>query len=236
MRKLIVANYKMNGDSALYTSIVKKLNKIKMLDTSVVLCPPFVYLDIFRLKNKKISLGVQDISNQINHKSTGQISPRMLNEFSVKYSIVGHSERRALGENDDLINQKVKLCIESDIVPIICVGENEKDENVDLIQNQVSSAISKVKRSSKIILAYEPVWAIGTGEIPSVEYINKQVSLVRKLLKKKRFNDFLILYGGSVNEDNYADLLGADIDGFLLGGVSLRLDEFLKIVKGVDNA
>ena len=207
-----------------------------MLDTSVVLCPPFVYLDIFRLKNKKISLGVQDISNQINHKSTGQISPRMLNEFSVKYSIVGHSERRALGENDDLINQKVKLCIESDIVPIICVGEHEKDENVDLIQNQVSSAISKVKRSSKIILAYEPVWAIGTGEIPSVEYINKQVSLIRKKKKKKRFNDFLILYGGSVNEDNYADLLGADIDGFLLGGVSLRLDEFLKIVKGVDNA
>ena len=122
MRKLIVANYKMNGDKKLFKQIVKKINKIKLRDTKVVLCPPFIYLNEFKIKNNIVSIGSQDITNDENSKSTGQISAKMLLEHDVKYVIVGHSERRKIGENDKLINQKINVCLNNFLMPIICVG------------------------------------------------------------------------------------------------------------------
>jgi triosephosphate isomerase len=233
MHKLVVANYKMNGGKDFYLSAQKKINKLTVKDTKIVLCPPFVYLPFFKIKNKMVSLGCQDITNVVNKKSTGQISPNMLNEFGVKYCIVGHSERRANGETDFHVSDKVKTACENGITPIVCVGEESKTAKLDVLEEQVVAALSQAKGVVPIF-AYEPVWAIGSGEIPTVAKINKAINLIKKSAKKHK-QDVQVLYGGSVNLNNYKDLLNSNADGFLLGGISLKLDEFIALAKGVDN-
>lgn len=234
MHKIIVANYKMNGSKKLYRSILNKLNKLELKDTELILCPPFLYVPFFKISNDAIHLGVQDISNVINKKSTGQISPEMAKEFGVEYSIVGHSERRSLGETDELINQKIKVSLSSGITPILCVGERSKDESSNMVLNQMKNAIKGIKNHLKLIIAYEPVWAIGTGEIPSVAHVNRVTKSLRKYLDKVDI-DYKILYGGSISDKNYQDMQRSDIDGFLVGGVSLEVNKFIEIVKGIDN-
>lgn len=229
MKKLLVANYKMNGDKNFYKNVNKVLNKIKSEDT-VVLCPPFVYMPYFKLKNKVLALGSQDVSNVENKKSTGQISVRMLKEHEVKYCIVGHSERREIGETDEIVAQKVSLTQKNGIVPIVCVGEEKLGENLNILSEQVEIALSKAENKD-IVFAYEPVWAIGTGEQPTVVNIKKAIKIIKITAKHCGFN-VPVLYGGSVNEKNYKELQKANMDGFLMGGVSLKLDEFVKIIKG----
>lgn len=232
MHKLVVANYKMNGDKDFYTSIQKKLNKLSVKDTKIVLCPPFVYLPFFRLKNKCLSLGSQDIANIQKNKATGQTGAYMLKEFNVNYSIVGHSERRANGETDELVAQKVKIACDNQIVPIVCVGGQTKTINKEFLSNQVEKALSNVE-NCKVIFAYEPLWAIGTGLVPAVKNINQAVKIIKETCIKLGFEP-TILYGGSVDAENYKELIKADIQGFLVGGTSLKIDEFIKLVKGVD--
>ena len=265
---LIVANFKMNGSSKFYAEIQNKLNDEKIKDT-IVLCPPFVYISNFNLTNKKIFLGSQDISMNENTKSTGQISPQMLKEFKVKYSIIGHSERRELGETDAQIAQKTYVALKNGIVPIVCVGEQSKEngtaeikkqtnyvlkqlvENLKKLTNEKSdinqpkinnTKIDIAKTNStkfnfakidlnKIVFAYEPVWAIGTHHTA----INQQIDKVAKLIKTecKKFNlDCKVLYGGSVNGENYNTLKTCAIDGMLVGSAALNINEFLKIIKG----
>lgn len=235
MRRLIVANYKMNGDKKLFASIIKKINKLKVMDTKIVLCPPFVYLDEFKIKNKFVSLGCQDITNQDNSKSTGQISPKMLAEFQVKYVIVGHSERRKLGETDAQINEKVKICLNNGLLPIICVGEEKKSDKLDLVLCQVERALENTSKDNTPIIAYEPVWAIGTGKIPEPSRIDRMSEKIRAKIKDLGYQNCIVLYGGSVNKDNFSEIARSKIDGLLLGGVSLKIDEFIAIVKGIDN-
>lgn len=235
MRRLIVANYKMNGDKKLFAKIIKEVNKVKVRDTKIVLCPPFVYLDEFNLKNKNVELGCQDITNQENSKSTGQISPKMLLEFGVKYVIIGHSERRKIGETDEQINQKINICLNNKLKPIICVGEEKKSDKLDIVLEQINYAFKNIDNNIIPIIAYEPVWAIGTGKLPAVNRINKMTRMIKAHLEKLGYTDSSILYGGSVGIDNYKMISDADIDGFLLGGVSLRIKEFIEIVKGIDN-
>lgn len=234
MRKLVVANYKMNGNKQFYVAAQKKINKLILKDTKIVLCPPFVYLPFFKIKNKMVSLGCQDISNEISKKATGQVCPTMLKEFHVEYSIIGHSERRANNETDELISQKVKTAVENSIQPIICVGEESKNSKLEVLENQVKTALGKINNNSTIIFAYEPVWAIGSGEIPTVARVNKAINLIKKFGKLFGF-ELLVLYGGSVNLQNYKELLSSKADGFLLGGISLKVDEFCELAKGVDN-
>ncbi len=233
MHKLIVANYKMNGDKKFYSSIQSKLNKLKVKDTELVLCPPFLYLSCFKIKNKKIFLGSQDISNVPKGKSTGQISPLMLKEFDVKYSIIGHSERRSMGENDEIVAQKVKTACDNQITPIICVGESNKTSKLDVLKTQVEQALDLID-DKNVIFAYEPVWAIGTGQIPTIKRINTAIKNIKTTAKTKGF-DVKVLYGGSVDEVNYKDLIKADLDGFLLGGISLSVEKFISIVKGIEH-
>lgn len=234
MHKIIVANYKMNGSKKFYRSIQNKLNKLELKDTELILCPPFLYVPFFKLSNSNIHLGVQDASNTIDRKSTGQIKPEMLKEFGVEYSIVGHSERRILGETDELVNQKIKVLLSSGMTPILCVGEQSKDENLSIVIKQVKEAIKGIKSHFKLIIAYEPVWAIGTGELPSVQHVNEVARSLKKILNKLDV-EYKILYGGSISNENFQDMAKADIDGFLVGGVSLEVDKFIKIVKGIDN-
>ncbi|MFQ6752017.1 MAG: triose-phosphate isomerase [Clostridia bacterium] len=232
MHKLIVANYKMNGDKSTYLSIVRKLNKVKVSDAKIILCPPFVYLPFFKIK-KHLNLGVQDISNSVNNKSTSQISPKMLSEFGVKYVIIGHSERRAIYDTDIIVMEKVKVATDHDIIPIVCVGEEKKSHKIDILVDQVTSALSQIKGKS-IIFAYEPIWAIGSGEVPTVSRINKAIKVIKDSANSLGF-DVKVLYGGSVNGDNYKELLTSNADGFLCGGVSLKIDEFVEMIKGIDN-
>ncbi|MBQ8615104.1 MAG: triosephosphate isomerase [Clostridia bacterium] len=229
MKKLLVANYKMNGNINFYQKVTKVLNKIKLKDT-VILCPPFVYMPFLKLKNKNIFLGAQDISNIENTKSTGQIGGKMLNEFNCKYVIIGHSERRANGESDWFVADKVHNAHKHDLVPIICVGENTKTSKLDVLVEQVGIALSKAE-TKEIIFAYEPVWAIGSGEQPTVSKINKALTIIRDTAKEFGF-DVKVLYGGSVNAENYQEVSKSNADGFLMGGVSNKLDEFVKILKG----
>ena len=233
MQKIVVANYKMNGSKSFYASAFKKINNTKVKDTEIVLCPPFVYLNLFKLKKKNIHLGSQDISLNVGSKSTGQISPAMLKEFKVKYAIIGHSEQRELGETDEQIAQKAKLCMENNIIPIVCVGEKNKNSSVKEVLCQVEKVFSQID-NTKLFFAYEPVWAIGSGEVPTKEKINSVVSLIKQTCNSK-CPDVKVLYGGSVNAKNYKDLLKSEADGFLIGGASLKIDEFCEIVKGVEN-
>ena len=233
MHKIIVANYKMNGDKDFYLSLINKLNNIKVSDAEVILCPPFVYLPFFE-KVDWCKLGAQTITSQLNKKSTGEISPVMLKEFGVTNVIVGHSERRAKGETDEQVAGKIKICLDSSINPIICVGEEDINDDISFLADQVKRAVKDINVDS-LTFAYEPVWAIGTGLVPSVERINRAVEIIKKTAVSLGINA-KVLYGGSVDGKNYLELLACDIDGFLCGGVSLRIDEFISIVKGVDNA
>ena len=226
---IFVANYKMNGDKNFYSEVNKVMNKLKSKDT-VILCPPFVYMPFLDIKNKNMFLGSQDVCAVENKKSTGQISAKMLNEFNVDYALIGHSERREIGETDEIVSKKVMLAQENGIIPIVCVGEKTKTSGLDVLKLQVEIALGNAQ-NKEIIFAYEPVWAIGSGEIPTIERINKALNLIKQIAKEKGF-DVKVLYGGSVNLSNHNELKTSVADGFLMGGVSLKLDDFCAIVKG----
>ena len=235
MQKLIVANYKMNGDVEFYKTVQQTIKNLKVKDTELVLCPPFVYVPNLKINRTKISIGVQDIACEETNKCTGQIGPNMLKEFGVTYAIVGHSERRQIGESNELVSKKVLTSVSNGITPIICVGEQSKQSSLNVLKTQVQIALSKIK-TDKFVIAYEPVWAIGSGEIPTNNQINKAINIIKETTQKMGYNNIKVLYGGSVNENNYKDLLTTAADGFLLGGISLKLDKFFALVKGVDNA
>ena len=224
---MVVANYKMNGDRKFYSRVLKVVNKYNKKDTKIILCPPFVYIPFMKLKSA--NLGAQDISSTVNNKSTGQIGPSMLKEFGVKYTLVGHSERRAEGETDETVAMKVKTAVSHDLVPIICVGEEKKGDKIDIVSTQVEKALSLVDKG-EIIFAYEPVWAIGSGIQPTTKQINKAISTIKKVASKSG-HEVKVLYGGSVNGNNFSEIVKTDADGYLLGGVSNRLDEFASILK-----
>ncbi len=229
---LVIANYKMNCNKSFFLQVNEIMNNLRARGTKIVLCPPFVYLPFFNLKNKSVALGAQNTAESDDKKYTGQISPSMLKEFGVKYVIVGHSECRAMGETEAVISNKVKNVITHGLTPVICIGEQDKSQNKSILKNQVKSALKQIESGKNIIFAYEPVWAIGTGNVPTVKEINKAIEIIKKQAKALNF-EAQVLYGGSVNEANFAELKSANIDGFLIGKASLKLDEFLKIVKGV---
>lgn len=228
-----VANYKMNGDKNFFISQVQELNKIDTKDTKIVLCPPFIYLPFFEVR-KGISLGAQDVANAVKGRSTGQVSATMLKEFQVEYAIIGHSERRANGETNSQIVDKVKCALDLGITPIVCVGETNKNSGDEEIFVQVESVLKNVDNSHKIIFAYEPVWAIGSGDIPTTEDVKKVVDSIRTKSKEFAF-DIAVLYGGSVDEKNFKTFSRAGVDGFLLGGVTLKINKFIELIKGIEN-
>ena len=154
----------------------------------------------------------------------------MLKEFGVSYTLIGHSERRALGETDSIVADKVKLAQEYDILPIVCVGENDKTASLDVLINQVKMALSKAE-NKEIIFAYEPLWAIGSGEKPTVERINEAIDLIKNTANELNFS-VPVLYGGSVNAENYKEIETSKANGLLMGGVSLKINDFVKILKG----
>jgi triosephosphate isomerase len=249
MRKNIVAgNWKMNTNlqeaAKLVNHLKEKVHANKSGDTKVILCPPFTHLKTIGdlIENTNIELGAQNIYPESNGAFTGEISAEMLISSGCNYVIIGHSERREyFNEDNDFLAKKIKFTLENNLVPIFCCGERleEREENThfEIITEQVISAIDDLSEAEmqKVIIAYEPVWAIGTGKTASPEQAQEIHAFIRQLIAE-RFNEEIaesisILYGGSVKPANAKELFGMeDIDGGLIGGASLNAEDFYDII------
>ncbi len=249
MRKMIIAgNWKMNmtnsESSELVKSLVEQIGQVE--NPLVIVCPPYTALSVVKklLDGSNIFLGAQNMYAEQSGAYTGEISPSMLLTIGTTYVILGHSERREyFSETDRMVSAKVKLALESGLLPIVCVGEKlderESGKTEDVIGSQIDGSLADLDADDmkKIIVAYEPIWAIGTGKTATPEMAQEVHSFIRGRLKD-RFGDIAdevtIQYGGSVKGDNAAGLLSQpDIDGALVGGASLKVDQFVKIVNSV---
>jgi len=241
-RKLIAGNWKMNGNLEANDALVRQLVAgVKDVACEVAVCVPAPYLaQVQMLKSgSKLELGAQDVSCHTSGAYTGEVSADMLREFGVRYAIVGHSERRQYhGETDALVAEKAKAALAHGITPIVCVGETlaerEAGQTEDVVKRQMAAVIHVNGHCiSEIVVAYEPVWAIGTGKTATPEQAQQVHALLRKQLAAATAHSerVHILYGGSMNAANAASLLAqADIDGGLVGGASLKVADFLQII------
>jgi triosephosphate isomerase len=241
-KKLIAGNWKMNGSLAANEALVKALLAgLSAQPCEVALCVPAVYLAQLQalVAGSRIELGAQDISMHESGAYTGEVSAAMLKEFGVRYAIVGHSERRQYhGETDQLVAAKAKTALASGVTPIVCVGETlaerEANRTEEVVKRQLAAVIHANGHCiSEIAVAYEPVWAIGTGKTASPEQAQQVHGVLRAQLKaaSAQAERIHILYGGSMNAANAAQLLAQpDIDGGLVGGASLKAPDFLSII------
>jgi triosephosphate isomerase len=249
-KKVIAGNWKMfndiNGTVKLISDIKNDLNG-KNTCAVVIVCPPFTNLETAStlLKGSTVKLGAQNMYFEENGAFTGEVSPLMLNSVGVEYVVLGHSERRTIfGENDLLINKKIKAAIKHDLKPIFCIGETleerEKGVTFKVIETQVRKGLEGLNEAELInlIVAYEPVWAIGTGKTATPQQAQEVHKFIRDLISKlysPSFADGIVIqYGGSVKPENAKELLSQpDIDGALVGGACLKSDSFLKIIEAV---
>lgn len=245
---VIAGNWKMNNDLKESKDLITKLLaglKSANVNCEVVICPPFTSLfeASSLVKGSAIKLGAQNLHQEDNGAFTGEVSAKMLLGSGCEFVIIGHSERRNIFmESDDLLNKKIRRAIENNLKPIFCVGEllEEREKNItnQVIESQVLKGLEgfSVEELKNLIIAYEPVWAIGTGKTATPQQAEEVHLFVRKLIEKrfsKEYADNLrILYGGSVKPDNSKDLLSEkNIDGALVGGACLNADSFLSIIK-----
>lgn len=248
MRKKIVAgNWKMNKTALEAIEFVNGLkDKVKDAENEVVVCPTFTALSavVLTTKGTNIKVGAQNIHWADNGAFTGEISGEMLKETGVEYVIIGHSERRQyFGETDETVNNRLKAALKYELKPIVCVGETleEREGGVTnkVLETQTTGALKDISSEdvSNMVIAYEPVWAIGTGKTASSNDANEACkfirSVVEKLYNKEVAENVRIQYGGSVKPGNAHELFTtSDIDGGLVGGASLKVDDFSEIVKG----
>jgi len=242
MKPIIIANWKMNPKGqveakALFNSVKSKAKNIKK--AQIIICPPFVYLPLL----KGLALGSENCFWEQEGAYTGEISPNMIKSIGVKYAIVGHSERRKyFNETDEEVNKKIKTVLKEGLIPIFCVGETQvqrdKGETEAILKRQIISGLESISSAkfSKGMIAYEPVWAIGTGNACDIEEAQKMMLLIRKIVSKIYNNSFSrkipVLYGGSVKSHNARGYIEeAGFNGLLVGGASLNAGEFVKIVK-----
>ncbi|WP_101503858.1 triose-phosphate isomerase [Brachyspira pilosicoli] len=245
-RKLIAGNWKMNNTNKEALELVNQLKDLvkDVKDRDIMIAPTFTCLSDVNnaIKGSNIKLGAQNLYFEEKGAFTGQISADMLLSVGCEYVIVGHSECRDIfGEKDELINKKVKRALDKNLVPVLCVGEHleerEKGITSDIVSSQVKEAFKGLSEAEakKVVIAYEPVWAIGTGKTATPQDADDVHKTIRDTLKSI-YNEsvsegMIILYGGSVNEKNADDLLNMpNIDGALVGGASLVADKFSRIV------
>ena len=244
MKKLIAGNWKMNGDSAsnaeLLAGIVAGLPGLDACD--VLVCPPSVYVAsaVTALAGQSVAVGGQDVSVQVKGAYTGEVSAVMLRDVGATYAIVGHSERRQYhGETDALVCEKAQAALAHGITPVVCIGETlaqrEAGETNAVVKRQLAAVIHAVGHCvSELVLAYEPVWAIGTGQTATPEQAQAVHAVIRAQIAAATEHPerVRILYGGSMNAANATQLLAQpDIDGGLIGGASLKVADFLTIIR-----
>lgn len=248
MRKpLIAGNWKMNTSISEGVELAKGLVEFSERfdkNREILICVPFTSLYAIKevVKNSKIKLGAQNMFFEEKGAYTGEISPLMLNDIGVDYCLIGHSERRQyFNENNELLNKKLLSAISHGIKPILCVGETlEQRENArekEVIKNQLVEGLCNVSSTDmkNVVVAYEPIWAIGTGKTATSDQAQEVILFIRNTIKElynEEISDNLIIqYGGSVKGSNASDIMSKpDIDGALVGGASLKLDDFIKII------
>ncbi len=239
-RKLIAGNWKMNmlkeNGLQLVRQILEQVGE-QQLPFDILVCPPFTLLsDVCGAANGKIAVGSQDVSVVSNFGAyTGDVSATMVADIGAEYAIVGHSERRAgRGESDAIVQEKAFNAIEAGLIPVICVGETleerEAGRALDVVSAQVRGSLPK-NVNGTVVIAYEPVWAIGTGKVPTTEDVAQMHNTIRAVLSEMLGPDtadqMRILYGGSVKPSNAKELLAvSNVDGALIGGASLKADDF----------
>lgn len=238
MKKLIAGNWKMNGSIAQAASLAKGITPVEGVD--ICLCPPFIHLTTVKDHlNDGIFLGAQNSSRFQDGAFTGDISATMLKDIGSQYVILGHSERRQhFGATNDMIAAQAELAHAAGLITIICVGETEAERLSDnaekVVKELVLGSLAQSATAENTVIAYEPVWAIGTGKTATVEDVKSMHAFIRNILKEKLDNSasIRILYGGSVKPDNARELLHIDnVDGALVGGASLKSDQFMAIAE-----
>ena len=245
MRKVIIAgNWKMNKTVSESVEFIEELKK-EELDKEVecVVCAPFISLERLSVasKNTAIKLGAQNVSQYDNGAYTGEISTSMLKDLNMEYVILGHSERRQYFlETNEVINQKVQKVLSSKMTPILCVGETleerESGKMNDVIATQIKEGLANLsfEQAKGVVVAYEPIWAIGTGKTATSDQANEMAMFIRKQLRElfqDVAEDISILYGGSVKPNNIKEIMvQSDIDGALVGGAALKVDSFAELV------
>jgi triosephosphate isomerase len=248
---LIVGNWKMNKTPSQSAELIKEiaiLNNERQTSSKVAIgiCPAFTSLDrcVTLLKNSNIAVGAQNFYFEDEGAFTGEISASMLKDLGLKYVIIGHSERRAIfHESNELIHRKVLAAQKHQLTPILCVGEalaeRENNQTLTIIEEQISSALAGIT-DSNFVVAYEPIWAIGTGKTATPEMAQEVHQFIRELLQKQfnaRAKEIHILYGGSMKPNNAAELLQQpDVTGGLIGGASLIAENFMDIVRAADRS
>ena len=232
-KKIIAANWKMNGSEELLKEF-SQLTRAK--HNEIIICPPFTLLDSAKsLLPDFIKIGAQNCSEKNNGPFTGEISASMLKEKSVSHVLIGHSERRTLfKETNDMIFKKVEAAIKSKLIPIVCIGEklSEKKANktLQVLDNQINGSLAKIDPHEQVIVAYEPVWAIGTGLTPDENEIKETHLYIKTKLNQHFDADIPILYGGSANSENCSQIISIDnVGGLLVGGASLKTNDFKAI-------
>lgn len=238
MNPIIAGNWKMNKDPGESRVLVQRLLELAgdVKDRDVIICPPFTSLPAVAeiIKNSRFKLGAQNMHWERSGAFTGEISGLFLKSLGCAYVIIGHSERRhIMGETDEMINKKLKTALEIGLISIFCIGETEKEREEgrteEVILHQLKEGLKDIESEvHKIIFAYEPVWAIGTGKTATP----KQASEVHRFIRNQFKKQVTILYGGSVNAGNIDSLMAEkEIDGVLVGGASLKPEEFARIIK-----
>ncbi len=246
---LIIGNCKMNPQSMslsvkLATELKKKSHIVN--DVDIVVAPPIIHLEgVSRVRNgsKGFMLGAQNVHFAQLGAFTGEVSLSMLKDIDVTYVILGHSERRTLGETDALVNEKLLATIKAGLVGVVCIGEQKRDHAghyLTHVEGQIRKAFTKVSRAKldQVVIAYEPLWAIGTGKNATADDIHEMKLFIEKVITdlygRNLAQKVRILYGGSVSGKNAGELFTEGmVDGFLVGGASLHPDEFMQIIKSV---
>lgn len=237
-KKIVIGNQKMYMSISEVGDYLKKITG-KILTSNVIICPSSIYIPYF-LKHR-YSVGIQNICAQTKGQYTGEISAEQASEIGLKYALVGHSERRLyFDEDNDTINQKIKNLLEKKITPILCIGETSEEKNLlktnKILKSDIVSCLKNINSDDlkQIIIAYEPIWAIGTNRIPTMSEIKTNVKYIKEVVKNIYKIDIKVVYGGSVNPNNIEKLNKIDnLDGFLVGGSSTKAEEFLKIIEVV---
>ncbi len=252
-RPVVAGNWKMNTDiesgEYLAREIAELLKESVLEGVDVIIAPPFPYLERVgrAIEGSTVKLGAQNAGWAELGAFTGEVAPRMLHEIGCQYVIIGHSERRALlGESDELINRKLHACLRAGLSPILCIGESASarkgNRAESVVERQLSGSLKDLDPDSlgQLIVAYEPVWAIGTGENATPEQAQDMHAFIRStladLVDPVAASKIRIQYGGSVNHKNIASLMtGNDVDGALVGGASLEAESFISIVRNSRN-
>jgi len=242
-RPIIAGNWKMYKTIVEAVDLVTKLKFTlpNITDRTVVVCPPFPSLQAVSdtLRDSDIAVGAQDLYWEDAGAFTGEVSAPMLKAAGCTYVIIGHSERRQyFGEKNEIVNKKIFAALKNHLVPIVCIGETlterESNQTFKVIETQIKFGLANlsVEEFKKIVIAYEPVWAIGTGKTATPAQAEEVHAYIRKLLPEEVAEEVRILYGGSVKPDNIKELMmQRDIDGALVGGASLKAEDFTAIVK-----